>query len=165
MEKKNYCKSPVFSDACPYLSAQQRSFVELAGYHEVPSVPTPASGSAEVILDNDSLYVSGDFSDLRAPYHSAFIHYGKPGETGNRIFRLDVNLDEDQQSGTFSKSDNRFKLTDALKHHLKNGHLYINISSHRYQTGEIRGQIPAMKMKKIGEKQHSCIRFCEKAEG
>jgi len=145
MEKRIIANLLFFLMLVPYLSAQQRSFVELAGYHKVPSVPTPAMGSAEVILDNDSLYVSGDFSDLRAPYHSAFIHYGKPGETGNRIFRLDVNLDEDQQSGSFLKSDNRFKLTDALKRHLKNGHLYINISSHRYQTGEIRGQIPAMK--------------------
>ncbi|NBC04126.1 MAG: CHRD domain-containing protein [Bacteroidetes bacterium] len=128
-----------------YSTAQDTSYVTLAGYHEVPSLPTPATGSAEVTLVNDSLYVSGDFSDLQDPFHSAFINFGEPGETGNRIFRLDVTLNEDQKSGSFSKKDNRFKLTDALKHHLGNGHLYINISSHRHQTGEIRGQIPAMK--------------------
>lgn len=145
MRKKITVSLLFFLILVSYASAQQRSFVELAGYKEVPSVPTPATGSAEVTLDNDSLYVSGNFSDLQETFHSAFINFGEPGKTGNRIFRLDVNLNEDQKSGSFSKKDNRFKLTDALKRHLGNGHLYINISSHKYQTGEIRGQIPPMK--------------------
>jgi len=125
--------------------AQKTSYVTLAGYHQVPAVRTPASGFVEVTLKDDSLFVSGEFSDLRALYHSAFIHYGKPNETGNRIFRLDPELNEDHQSGSFFQDTNRFKLTGVLKRHLENGHLYINISSHRYQTGEIRGQIPPMK--------------------
>jgi len=124
---------------------EQKAYVTLGGFNEVPRVNTPAIGSVKIELAGDSLFVSGDFTDLKSPYHSAFIHYGNKRETGNRIFRLTPELSEDQKSGTFPKEKNRFKLTEALITHLLNGHMYVNISSRSHQSGEIRGQIPPLK--------------------
>ncbi len=126
------------------LNAQSTSYVTLAGFNQVPEVRTPGQGFLEITVAGDSLFVSGEFSDLRSPYHSAYIHFGKEGKTGNRLFRLSADVSEDYLSGTFNKKENRFKLTNAIINHLRNGMLYVNISSHDFQRGEIRGQIPSM---------------------
>jgi len=97
-----------------------------------------------VTFENDSLFVEGEFSDLRGAYWASFIHYGAIGKTGHRMFRLTAEIAEDRHSGTFNRQDNAFKLTEAHKDALRKGLLYINISSTRFQHGEIRGQIPAM---------------------
>ncbi len=123
----------------------QKAYVTLGGFNEVPRVNTPATGAAQIELEGDSLFVSGEFSNLKSPYHSAFIHYGEKRETGNRLFRLTPELSEDHKSGSFKKQKNGFALTKALKEHLKNGRLYVNVSSRMHQTGEIRGQIPPFK--------------------
>lgn len=118
--------------------------IELAGYNNVPVVRTAAMGVVEVTADGDSLFVGGTFENLRGHYWSAFIHYGKEGETGNRLYRLSADLNEEKNGGEFKKEENRFELRPAIREALRNGNLYIQISSNRNQDGEIRGQIPRM---------------------
>lgn len=123
------------------LSAQDKTEVLLSGINIVPDVHTPATGSAEVWIQSDTLYVKGEFSDLTAPYYAANIHFGEEGETGNPIYLLEPKLSGDQTSGTFAPDENRFALSEAMKQAFENGNLYISIASDQHQTGEIRGQI------------------------
>lgn len=125
--------------------AQATYEVALTGVEKVPSVRTPAMGNLEVWVDSDSLYVRGAFYDLRGSYWAAHVHFGKRGENGNRLFRLNVSeLDEDHRNGEFRSEENAFALRPAQRQALRNGNLYIVISSNRFQQGEIRGQIPRM---------------------
>lgn len=117
---------------------------ELAGYNNVPVVRTPATGTITATVDGDSLSISGTFRDLRGSYWSAFIHYGEEGERGNRLIRLNVELNDERTSGEFKKEANIFQLRPAIREALKEGNLYIVVSSNRNQDGEIRGQIPRM---------------------
>jgi hypothetical protein len=134
----------VFMLAAFPLTAQHTADVNLAGFNHRPMVQTPALGFVQVTFDNDSLYVEGEFFDLRGAYWASFIHYGAPGKTGHRMFRLKAEIGEDKHSGTFNREENAFALTEAHKDALRKGLLYINISSARFQQGEIRGQIPAL---------------------
>ncbi len=124
--------------------AHSQTTVELtlAGYNQVPPVRTPASGTVEITVEGDSLFVKGEFSDLREYYRGAYIHYGKEGETGNRMYQLNTDLNEDKVSGEFKSEKNRFYLREAQKEALRNGRLYVNITSNRYRGGELRVQIP-----------------------
>ncbi|MEX0769666.1 MAG: CHRD domain-containing protein [Balneolaceae bacterium] len=124
---------------------QNSAEVILAGYKQVPRVPTPATGMAEVTLKSDTLIVDGNFSDLREPYRSAAIFYGEEGEQGNQLFTLNPSLNEDKTSGSFSGNDNRFTLGGEIRKALSEGNLYIAITSSKYPRGEIRGQIPPIK--------------------
>jgi len=118
--------------------------VDLGGYNKTPAVLTPATGMLDVTVHNDSLFVSGEFQDLRGQYWSAYIHYGKVGETGNRLIQLRADVSEEKNSGEFKKERNSFELRPAIRRALQEGNLYVIISSHSHQNGEIRGQIPRM---------------------
>jgi hypothetical protein len=118
--------------------------IDLAGYNMTPPVRTPAIGFLEVTVHNDSLFVSGEFQDLRGQYWAAYIHYGKEGETGNRLIQLRADINEEKNGGEFKKERNSFELRAAIRRALQEGNLYVMISSHRNQAGEIRGQIPRM---------------------
>lgn len=127
------------------VNAQTTYNITLSGMEQVPTVRTAATGTAEVYVESDTLYVSGSFSDLSGHYWSAFVHYGPEGEEGNRLFRLTPDeLNEEKNSGIFRFEENKFYLRELQQEALREGNLYINISSNRYQEGEIRGQIPKM---------------------
>jgi hypothetical protein len=126
------------------LYAQTKASIELAGYNSVPAVRTPAVGHLEITVEGDSLFVSGSFEDLREYYLGASIHFGRADETGNQIYRLTAELNEDKTSGEFNAEENRFGLREAQKEALRNGRMYISIRSNRNRSGEIRGQIPPM---------------------
>jgi len=121
---------------------QMKAQVNLGGYNHVPMVRTPAMGEVLITIEGDSLFVEGEFSDLRGVYWSAFIHYGEIGKTGHRMLRLKPRVHENRTSGVFTREDNGFLLTEAHKAALRRGHMYVNIASNRFQHGEIRGQIP-----------------------
>ena len=125
--------------------AQQSRTVTLAGYNSVPKVNTAATASLTVTLKSDSLMVEGSFSDLKNYYYGAAIFYGKKGERGNQMFRLDADVSENHVSGYFDASKNTFKLKEAQLKELSNGNLYISIYSYDHKHGEIRAQIPAIK--------------------
>jgi hypothetical protein len=126
-------------------TAQSKYEIMLSGLEKSPQVRTPATGIIEVWFESDTLYISGKFSDLRDYYWAGHIHYGRRGEEGNRLFRLKpTDLNEEKTSGAFDPEENKFHLRPAQREALRDGHLYINISSYRHQQGEIRGQIPSM---------------------
>lgn len=124
--------------------AQISSEITLAGFNQRPVVQTPAIGFATITVERDSLFIEGEFQDLRGVYWAAYVHYGDIGKTGHRMLRLTPDVAENRSSGVFKKGENAFKLTDTLRDALRKGQLYINVSSNRHQHGEIRGQIPRM---------------------
>jgi hypothetical protein len=126
------------------LHAQVTAEVNLTGYNQVPPVRTAADGKVEITVVGDSLFVTGRFTDLREYYRGAYINYGREGDTGNRMFQLRADLGEDKRSGEFKKERNSFHLRPAQIDALRNGRLYVNITSNRYRGGEIRGQIPPL---------------------
>ena len=124
--------------------AQVSGEFDLAGYHMTDQVGTAATGMAEAIAEGDSLIISGHFEDLMGRYWSAYIHYGAPGETGNRLLKLHADVSEDHKSGRFNPQKNAFKISEAVRDALAEGKLYLLISSGQYRQGEIRGQLPVL---------------------
>ncbi|WP_340104142.1 CHRD domain-containing protein [Rhodohalobacter sp. 8-1] len=124
--------------------AQVSSETTLAGYNHIPVVQTPAIGFATITIESDSLFIEGEFHDLRGVYRAAYVQYGKIGKSGHRMLRLKPEIAESITAGVFKKEENAFILTDALRNSLREGQLYINVTSNRHQLGEIRGQIPKM---------------------
>ena len=124
------------------LQGQHSGVILLAGYKESPPVATPASGTVNFRVKGDTLVIRGDFSKLTGMYRTSAIYYGKKGETGNRIFRLKADLNEEKNGGILKAGENTFVLTADTKELLMNGELYINIHSSEYTHGAIRGQIP-----------------------
>lgn len=125
-------------------TAQQSAQITLAGYKQSPPVPTTASGFVTVQIENDTLKVHGEFSDLSSWYSGAYVMVGEKGETGNQLFRLKATLSDSRNNGTFEAEENSFALREAHKELLRSGELYINIASGNHRRGEIRGQIPAL---------------------
>lgn len=119
----------------------QEKEIILNGVNMVPDVQTPATGTAKIWVESDTLYVSGDFMNLRSSYFASNIHYGEKGETGNPIYRLKADLSDDHTSGTFDPDKNKFKLSEAMLEAFKNGNLYLTVASDKNRRGEIRGQI------------------------
>lgn len=125
--------------------AQQSKEIILGGFNHKPAVATTGSGLATVTLKDDTLRISGDFSNLTSPFTGAYVMVGKKGESGNMLHRLKVKLNESRTGGTLSAKSNTFVLSDAQKPLIKAGELYINIASQDHSRGELRGQIPPMK--------------------
>ena len=127
------------------LSAQsqteRRWSVTLAGFKEIPPVTTPASGTAALRLKGDSLIVSGQFKDLNSHFTGAQIFYGAGEPMGNALLRLKVRISPDGRSGRIHAHENRFRLKPAQKRYLRNGKLFIAITSKDEPFGEIRAPI------------------------
>jgi hypothetical protein len=124
--------------------AQQTRQIILGGHKFDPPVRTSGSGTVTVELKNDTLRVSGEFSDLTNNFSGAYIMLMMKRGPGNLLYRLKVNLNEDKTSGTFEAKENTFVLSKAQKELLKNGELYITIASFDHRRGEIMGMIPPM---------------------
>lgn len=125
-------------------TTQMNSFtVDLSGDQEVPPVSTLATGVAEVDLDGNMLNVTGTFrgleSDLMAvagtPMH---IHEAPAGENGDVVFLVDVDMDADNRSGSFSFSG---ELTDEQVETFRAGNYYLNIHTEENGGGALRGQL------------------------
>lgn len=125
-------------------TAQQAHKIILAGYNHSPSVSTTGSGIATVSFENDTLRVKGDFKNLVEAFRGAYIMVGEKGRAGNMLFRLKVEVNEERTGGVIKPKDNAFTLNDAQKPLLKDGELFINITSYEHASGELRGQIPGM---------------------
>lgn len=115
--------------------------VILNGVNMVPDVQTAATGTAEIWVESDTLYVSGEFSNLQSYYFASNIHYGEKGKSGNPIYKLRADISEDHTSGSFDPEKNKFKLSEAMLEAFNNGNLYITVASDKNRHGEIRGQI------------------------
>jgi hypothetical protein len=111
--------------------------VTLTGAEEVPPVPTPATGSATVTIDDRALTVtvSGTYSGLIGVQTLAHIHRAAPGVSGPIVVNLNGT---GGTSGSFSGSD---FLTPAQVIDALNGLHYLNVHSSSFGAGEIRGQV------------------------
>lgn len=130
--------------ASPPSNAEQKANVFLAGHKRIPPVATGASGNIEVVLNNDTLTVAGTFRGLSGVYAGAGIHVGTAKEEGNRLYRLEPDLEESKTEGSFKAEKNRYRLNDTQLELLAAGEFYINIYSTDHRRGEIRGQIPPL---------------------
>jgi hypothetical protein len=113
--------------AIPSASAEVRQYkADLTGSAEVPSVDTPATGTADVTYDTDSktLTWKADYKDLKGVFSAAHA----PAL---------VNVSDSVQSGSTV-------LTDAQATDLEAGLWYFNVHSERHPEGEIRGQVLRM---------------------
>jgi hypothetical protein len=129
---------------------------DLLGANEVPPTASPATGSATLTLNGDSLDVEITFSGLVAPATAAHIHCCTPPGT-NTIVALPFTGFPNTTSGTYS---NLFDLTldgtytaafetgsggtaadaeAALVAGLNAGQAYVNIHDAIFPGGEIRG--------------------------
>jgi glucose/arabinose dehydrogenase len=106
---------------------------ELNGAQQVPSVNTPASGSATLILspDEQSARLSLNFSGLTSSQTDAHIHGpAAAGSNAGVLFPLPLG----------QLSDHKIELTPQQVADLKAGLHYINVHTSNFMNGEIRGQ-------------------------
>ncbi|HMP28568.1 MAG TPA: CHRD domain-containing protein, partial [Saprospiraceae bacterium] len=128
------------------LPMSERVFLNnLFGSNEIPSVQTNGSGSIIAELKQDTLILSGSFSNLSGQFDANYgggsvVYIGSAGQNGSSSFILKPTLNSDRKSGIFSASNNRFVLSAAQKQALMASRLYANIHTVFSATGEIRGQ-------------------------
>ncbi|MEX2604076.1 MAG: CHRD domain-containing protein [Gracilimonas sp.] len=113
----------------------------LFGAFEVPAVQSTGSGGLVFELVGDSLFISGSFSGLSDAYSASHIHLAPAGSSGGVEIGLNPSINDDDISGYYFASDNRFELTAAQQSALWNRELYVNVHSSEYPGGELRGQI------------------------
>ena len=90
-------------------------------------------GSVTATLAGNKLTVSGTAEGLRSPATVVHIHRGPPGIPGPAILDLAItNTTTPTISGTVD-------LTPSMVDDLKNGRLYVQLSSERAPDGNLRG--------------------------
>jgi hypothetical protein len=90
-------------------------------------------GSVTATLAGNKLTVSGTAEGLRSPATVAHIHRGAPGIPGPAILDLTItNTTTPTISGTVD-------LSPQMVQDLKNGQLYVQLSSERAPDGNLRG--------------------------
>lgn len=110
----------------------------LASFNEGPQQDIGATGTIIINLQNDSIYVKGEFSDLSSPYSGSAIHKVLEGE---EVQTLNPTLNNNRTSGSWEGS---YKLDEDQVTALKSDSLYISVYTDKYESGEIRGQITAV---------------------
>lgn len=118
----------------------------LSGHQEVFPVATAARGEVTAMLTGNQLTVTGSFSGLSAPIHfgiagGAHLHAGYAGQNGPVVFPLVVVPNADSTGGTFPVTLNTFQLSQAQVQTLMQRGLYVNIHTHAFPGGELRGQV------------------------
>ena len=120
---------------------------ELTGSQEVPCpVVTPAYGSLNFDLEDNTLTLTGSFGNLAGDFDATInggshIHFAQAGSNGGIEVIIVPTLSEDLRSGTFEAANNTFELTDAQVTYLRNREMYVNIHTTFSAPGELRGQI------------------------
>lgn len=96
-------------------------------------VNVAGAGQVTATLAGNKLTVNGTASGLRSPATVAKIHRGQPGITGPAILDLTTtNTTSPTISGTV-------ELSPSMVDDLKNGQLYVQLSSERAPEGNLRG--------------------------
>lgn len=139
IHSSNYPGGEIRGQLVPQADAYFRT--NLSGAFSMSAVKTRGSGSAILELRDDSLFISGAFSGLSEAYTASHIHAGLTGVNGGVEFGLTPSLNEDETSGVWLASDNKFELTAGQKEALMNREYYINVHTTANPGGEIRGQI------------------------
>lgn len=111
---------------------------ELDGTHEVPPVPTPGLGAAQLILSaNGVLTLTGRYAGLTSASIAAHVHVGAPGVNGPIVFPIGF------AGGVLSATHTP---TAADLVNLRAGNWYVNVHSVNFGGGEIRGQLAPAKL-------------------
>ena len=137
---------------------QQQFMANLSGSNEVPTVNTPATGTAKFTpsADGKSIDYVIDVTNMNGVMGS-HIHTGKQGENGPVVAGLfnpgmvgppTGKVNGMLVKGTITSSDLQGTLpgkqiSDLIKL-MKNQGAYVNIHTQQHQNGEIRGQIGPM---------------------
>lgn len=108
----------------------------LNGDQNVPVVTTAATGTATVVVDPDTLAISGGVTFTGVTATASHIHAGAVGSNGGPVISLTV----DNVAGTATIPADS-KLTQEQYSDLLAGNLYVNVHSAANAGGEIRGQI------------------------
>jgi hypothetical protein len=114
-------------------------FANLDGLQEVPPVPTPATGSAIMTLDDvtNMFTLTGTFQDLVGTSTNAHVHGPAPvGVSAGVLFGITFDLGVTSGNISFNGV-----ITEQQKQDILNGQTYINVHSTFRTGGEIRGQI------------------------
>lgn len=125
-----------------------------------PIETSNARAQAKVTLIGNSLKVSGTFENLSSPLRDiedqpdnpgVHIHPGAAGEENSYIYGLQVELNEDERSGTFYGA---FSLSDEEVSLLLDERLYLDIHTVNNDPGEVRGQIRPVDEDAVGARIH-----------
>ncbi len=120
-------------------------FMELSAAQEVPPVAgITARGSGIYILTDAGLEyaITVDTAGLSGPIVSAHFHHGRVGTNGEVV--RDLSFSDGQAVGIWNSMDSQ-PLTPALTDALLAGNIYVNIHTAANPSGEIRGQVRAVR--------------------
>ena len=107
----------------------------LDGTQSVPAVPTRASGTVTMELNNADGSLSGNIMHSVANATVAHIHTGAIGQTGVPIVAL-----EETSNSQFTVPQGTVLDADQMTM-LRAGNYYVNVHSTEFPDGEIRGQL------------------------
>jgi hypothetical protein len=125
-------------------AAVEKYSMSLLGSNEAPQAITAGQGALILELSDDSLTVSGAFSNMTGDFNTnigAHLHIGAAGENGPVEIPLNPTLDMDLKGGVFAASENTFPLTEEIIQLMENRQVYANIHTTAYPAGELRGQL------------------------
>jgi|GEM_PF-598828 len=117
--------------------------------HQARPVSVNTTGNGRLVINwdgDETITVSGSVNDLMSPLDvniagGSHIHLGLPGRSGDVVFVLDVDLDDDGLGGVWLPSENTFTLTPAQLETLFNRGYYVNVHTEDFASGEVRGQV------------------------
>lgn len=124
--------------------SNEKYSMSLMGSNEVPQAISTGRGALVVEIGNDSLTLSGAFSNMTGDYVAAIgahLHIGAAGENGPVEIPLNATVDNDLKGGVFAAADNTFPITELLLELMENRQIYANIHTTAYPAGELRGQL------------------------
>ena len=130
------------------VSAQRATFVAaLAGSREVPSVATPASGSATFTLTGNTVAYSVSAAGFTTALTVGHVHFGGSGVVGPVIVSFTIGAQTGEvATGSIDLSApitfNNITISgDSLRTLFETGQTYVNLHTAAFPGGEIRGQI------------------------
>lgn len=148
MRLRGFLPSLCFLAIAGTASAQATYVAVLTGANEVPSVTTPATGTATVVLNaaNTQLSITCQFHNLIGTYTASQIHGPAPLGT-NAVVKWAFlpptapwSLSNANHDGTVTGFVvTGITATDVAN--LNNGQFYVNVRSTQFAGGEIRGQL------------------------
>jgi len=116
----------------------------LSGANEVPPNGSPATGTAMLSVDTETLMATWDvmFSGLTADQTGAHFHNAPAGANGGVVFGLPLG----------SPINGTWEMSQAHYDELAAGNIYVNVHTVEFPGGEIRGQ---MMLDTVGAEAHS----------
>src|SRR5713101_1039619 len=113
----------------------------LSGLEEVPANPSPATGTAFIVYDDvaNTISTTGSFSGLVDILTAGHFHGPAAVGVNAGVIHGFSGLPLGATSGSWS--DVWSGLTSTQVGYLTSGLLYVNLHSHTYPGGEIRGQV------------------------